>query len=93
MTIKVTVQCAWCQDKEETSLETPVPKGWSTTDVLDPNWPITRAKIEENFCSQEHQDLYEENAPKAHAAAAKDYTAKFYAEMNTLRSAPSNNDS
>lgn len=85
MTITVKVTCAWCQAIKETSLKQPVPDGWVSTDVQDPDWPRTTGTIEENFCSEKHRDHYVHYAPKAHEAASMDYKAKFYAEMNVLR--------
>lgn len=84
MTITVKVSCAWCQATKETSLTQPVPEGWLSTDIQDPDWAQTTGTVEENFCSEDHRHHYIHYAPKAHEAAATDYKAKFYSEMNVL---------
>ena len=83
MTIKVTATCAWCQIIKDTDIKTPVPQGWTSCEVISPE--ISKPSIEENFCCKDHKNHYEYYSPYAHEAASKDYTSKFYAEMNVLR--------
>ena len=47
---------------------------------------MTNKTVEENFCCEEHKNLYQHYAPLAHKAAEVDYKNKFYSEMNVLRS-------
>ena len=85
MPITVQITCAWCQANKETNLTQPVPEGWVTAQVKDPDYAATEKLIDENFCCSEHEAHYLYYNTNAHTAAAKDYKVKFYAEMNVLR--------
>lgn len=83
MGIQVTCTCGWCLGKTETTVGTPLPKGWITKQVASSK--VGAPAVDETFCSEKCRDWYAEAAPKAHDAAANDYTAKFWAEMNVQR--------
>lgn len=84
MAIKVEVTCAMCISKVDASLEKPLPPNWIKEKVKSPS--VGQPDVEETFCCDGCKQNYQEAAPKAHAAAATDYTAKFWSVMNDLRS-------
>jgi hypothetical protein len=90
--IQVTATCGWCLTQVTTNVKEPLPKGWKVDKVVSHDMPALvlsggskDTTIDENFCNEKCVANYVASAPVAHAAAAHDYTAKFYAEMNRLR--------
>lgn len=82
--IEVTVTCAWCQTKQVTNLEKPIPEGWHSASVSGANY---LASAEETFCSSNHEREYTEAAPAAVKAAVESYGTTFLGRMNEARAA------